>query len=191
MARRQRGVMLGPAAWEIMLLCSAAPPAFVHENRAALIETGNTEDHLHRVADADWIAAIATVVAGKAPSEWTDADLNRFRPVLSRRVAAFQRLVALHADQRADGGGPFKPYRLTLTRPDGNEHVGLVGVDDKDHGFVSDILDMGLNELVARMGSEKRALSALMAIVAEKLLPEIEAADDMKVDFSADRMRNG
>lgn len=141
--------------------------------------------------DADWIAAIATVVAGKAPSEWTDADLNRFRPVLSRRVAAFQRLVALHADQRADGGGPFKPYRLTLTRPDGSEHVGLVGVDDKDHGFVSDILDMGLNELVARMGSEKRALSALMAIVAEKLLPEIEAADDMKVDFSADRMRNG
>ena len=34
----------------------AAPPAFVHEDRAALIETGNTEDHLHRVADADWIA---------------------------------------------------------------------------------------------------------------------------------------
>ena len=141
--------------------------------------------------DADWIAAIATVVAGKAPSEWTDADLNRFRPVLSRRVAAFQRLVALHVDRRADGGGPFMPYRLTLTRPDGNEHVGLVGVDDKDHRLVSDILDMSLRELVARMGSEKRALSALMAIVAEKLLPEIEAADDMKVDFSADRMRNG
>lgn len=141
--------------------------------------------------DADWIAAIATVAMGKAPSEWTDADLNRFRPVLSRQVAAFQRLAALHADRRADGGGPFNPYRLTLTRPDGSEHVGLVGVDDKDHGFVSKILDMSLNELVAKMGSEKRALSALMAMVAEKLLPEGEAADDMKADFSADRIRHG
>ena len=34
----------------------ATPPAFVHEDRAALIETGNVEDHLHRVAEADWIA---------------------------------------------------------------------------------------------------------------------------------------
>ena len=34
----------------------SAPPAFVHEDRAALVETGNTEDHLHRVAEADWIA---------------------------------------------------------------------------------------------------------------------------------------
>ena len=30
----------------------SAPPAFVHEDRAALVETGNTEDHLHRVAEA-------------------------------------------------------------------------------------------------------------------------------------------
>ena len=141
--------------------------------------------------DADWIGAIATVVAGKAPSEWTDADLNRFRPVLNRRVAAFQRLVALHADRRADGGGPFKPFRLTLTRPDGSEHVGLVGVDDKHHRFVSEVLDMSLDELVAKMGSEKRALSALMAMMAEKLLPEERAADDRKVGFSADRIRNG
>ena len=34
----------------------AVPPAFVHADRAALIETGNIEDHLPRVADADWIA---------------------------------------------------------------------------------------------------------------------------------------
>ena len=34
----------------------ATPPAFVHQDRAALIETGNIEDHLHRVAEADWIA---------------------------------------------------------------------------------------------------------------------------------------
>lgn len=141
--------------------------------------------------DGDWIAAIATVVAGKAPSEWSDADLGHFRPVLSRRVAAFQRLVALHADQRADHGGPFKPFRLTLTRPDGSEHVGLVGVDDEHQEFVREILDRGLDNLVAKMGSEKRALSALMAMMAEKFLPQETADDDTRVEFTADRLRNG
>ena len=141
--------------------------------------------------DADWIAAIATVVAGKAPSEWTDASLDRFRPVLSRQVAAFQRLVALHADRRGDGGGPFKPFRLTLTRPDGSEHIGLVGVDEKHQQFVSDILDKGLNKLVAKMGSEKRALSALMGMMAEKLLPsQNEAEDDTMIEFTTDRVRD-
>ena len=141
--------------------------------------------------NADWIAAIATVVAGKAPSEWSDADLGHFRPVLSRRVAAFQRLVALHADQRADGGGPFKPFRLTLTRPDGSEHVGLVGVDDEHQEFVSEILDRSLDNLVAKMGSEKRALSALMAMMGEKLLPQETADDDTRVEFTPSRLRNG
>ena len=141
--------------------------------------------------DADWIAAIATVVGGKAPSEWTDADLNRFGPVLNRQVAAFQRLVALHADRRADGGGPFKPYRLTLTRPDGSEHIGLVGVDDTHQQLVSDILDRGLNKLVAKMGSEKRALSALMAMMAEKLLPPQDEAEDVTmIEFSTERVRD-
>ena len=57
--------------------------------------------------DLDWIRAIATVVARKAPSEWADEDVVQFRRELPPRVAAFQRLVALHAANRADGGGPF------------------------------------------------------------------------------------
>ena len=47
--------------------------------------------------DLDWIRAIATVVARKAPSEWADEDVVQFRRELPPRVAAFQRLVALHA----------------------------------------------------------------------------------------------
>ena len=141
--------------------------------------------------DADWIAAIATVVAGKAPSEWRDADLDRFGPVLSRQVTAFQRLVALHVDRRAHGGGPFKTFRLTLTRPDGSEHVGLIGVDDKYQQFVSDVLDTSLGKLVAKMGSEKRALSALMAMMAERVLPAPdEASDDTTYEFTTDRAQN-
>ena len=37
-------------------LRKSAPPAFMDKNNAALIQTGNVEDHLGLLADADWIA---------------------------------------------------------------------------------------------------------------------------------------
>ena len=78
--------------------------------------------------DRDWIRAIATVVARKAPSEWADEDVVRFRRELPQRVAAFQRLAALHAD----GGGALDALRVILTRPDGSEHVRWVGMDENE-----------------------------------------------------------
>ncbi|MYG81082.1 MAG: hypothetical protein F4187_04630 [Gemmatimonadetes bacterium] len=141
--------------------------------------------------DADWVGAIATVLAGKAPSEWTDRDRAHFRHVLDRRVDAFQRLVALHADQRADGGGPFKPFRVTITRPDGREHVALVGVDDRDQQMVIEVLDSAMGRLVPTVGSERRGLSALIAVIAEQLLPSEDTADDdATIPLTTDTVRN-
>ncbi len=142
-------------------------------------------------ADADWICTIATVVAGKAPSEWNDGDRAHFRHLLARRVDSFLRLVALHTDQRADGGGPFKPFRVTVTRPDGREHVALVGVDDEDQHLVSDVLDTALDELVPTMGSQKRAISALIAMIGDRVLPDENADDDTtEVQFTTKTVRN-
>ena len=66
-------------------------------------------------SDHDWVRAVATVVARKAPSEWADEDVVRFRRELPHRVAAFQRLAALHADgggrPRCAAGDPDAPRR--------------------------------------------------------------------------------
>ena len=141
--------------------------------------------------DADWVGAIATVLAGKAPSEWTDRDRAHFRHVLARHVDAFLRLVALHTDQGADGGGPFKPFRITVTRPDGREHVALVGVDDTDQQMVSDVLDSAMGQLVTTVGSKKRGLSSLIAVIAERLLPSEDATDDdATIPLTTDSVRN-
>ena len=83
-------------------------------------------------SDADWIAAVATVVARKAPAEWTDDDHLRFDRELPERLAAFHRLVALHAERRVDGGGPFDALRVTVTRSDGSEYIRMVGIDGKE-----------------------------------------------------------
>ena len=127
-------------------------------------------------ADEDWAKAVATVVASKAPAEWADEDLERFRRELPERVAAFQRLVALHAEHRAGGGGPFEAQRVTVTRPDGSEHVQLVSVDQAHRGHVEQALNEALDRLESVTGSRSRARRSLLALLGERSLPEQPAA---------------
>ena len=126
-------------------------------------------------SDAAWISAVATVVARRAPAEWNDDDRTRFCRELPPRLAAFHRLVALHAERRADGGGPFDALRVTVTRPDGVEHIRLVGVDARHRGELEQTLDGALDRLVPIAGSSQRAQHGLLGLLAERLLEEREA----------------
>ena len=142
--------------------------------------------------DKDWINAIATVVAKKAPAEWTDGDKSHFDHELARQVSAFQRLVALHAERRADGGGPFSALRVAFTRPDGSEHIQLVGVDQHEQEEVARALDRTLNELAKWIGSPHRAQQALLALLGERLLPEQTCGQpEDRIDSSTQRTRSG
>ena len=129
--------------------------------------------------DHDWVRAIATVVAKKAPSEWADEDVVSFRRELEPRVKAFQRLVALHTENRADGGGGFNALRVTLTRSDGSEHVRLVGVDENERPEADRALDVALEHLSEITGSSHRAHKVLLALLGERLLPERADHDDV------------
>jgi len=122
-------------------------------------------------SDADWIAAVATVVARKAPAEWTDDDRLRFRRELLERLAAFHRLVALHAERRADGGGPFDALRVTVTRSDGSEYIRMVGIDARKRSDLESALDGVLADLAPVTGSTQRAEQSLLALLSERLLP--------------------
>ena len=128
-------------------------------------------------ADEDWAKAVATVVAQKAPAEWTDEDFERFRRELPEQVAAFQRLVALHAERRAHGGGPFEAHRVTVTRSDGAEHIQLVSIDQGHRRQVEQILDETLDRLEGTIGSRGRARRSLLALLGERALPEQSLAE--------------
>ena len=128
-------------------------------------------------ADEDWAKAVATVVAQKAPAEWTDEDFERFRRELPEQVAAFQRLVALHAERRAHGGGPFEAHRVTVTRSDGAEHVQLVSIDQGHRRQVEQVLDEALDRLEGAIGSRGRARRSLLALLGERALPEQSLAE--------------
>ena len=121
---------------------------------------------------AEWISTIATVLSKKAPTEWTDHDLAQFEHNLRVHVAGFQRLLALHAEGRARGGGPFEALRVTITRPDGREHDRLVAIDDSDRPLAEKVLEDTLTRLESDLGSHEQAEKALLACLAERLLPQ-------------------
>ena len=120
----------------------------------------------------DWMKAVATVVAKKAPAEWTDEDLQRFWGELNEKFAAFHRLLALHHERRAHGGDPYDAYRVTVTRPDGVEQPLLVGVDKQLRPHAERVLDAALMTLTEHAGSPRRAQHALLAVQGERLLPD-------------------
>lgn len=124
-------------------------------------------------SDIDWIQTVATVVAKKAPAEWTDADCDRFRTELYQQVASFQRLVALYADHRA-AGVDSDAMRLTITRADGSEYVRLVGVDQDQRDACEGALDDALARLTNLTGSPARAQQTFLALLGERLLPAPE-----------------
>ena len=126
--------------------------------------------------DAAWISGIATVVARKAPAEWTDDDRERFSQELPQRLAAFGRLVAMYAQRQADGGGPFDALRVTVTRPDGSEYDRLVGIDQRKRPDIEGVFRRALDELEVLTGSTQGAGDALLALLGEQLLTESSAA---------------
>lgn len=139
--------------------------------------------------DSDWIRTIATVVSGKAPTEWTDRDLTRFRHQLRVQIATFQRLVALHAVGRAGGSGPFRALRVTITRPDGLEHDRLVGVDERDRPLTERALDDLITRLERDLGSPEQAEKALLACLGERLLPVPNRGDERAKSVTNPRNR--
>ena len=137
--------------------------------------------------DAEWVSTIATVLSKKAPTEWTDRDFARFRHELRVQVAAFQRLVALHAAGRARGRGPFQSLRITITRPDGREHDRLVAVEDADRPIAEEVLADALAALESNLGSLGQAEKSLLACLGDRLLPRTQQKDPEPATDSKNR----
>ena len=142
--------------------------------------------------DHDWVAAVATVVADKAPAEWTDTDEARYRHEVTAQAAGFKRLHALHAERRATGSGAFSATRVTVTTPEGAEGHRLVDLAAADRPVAEQVLAAAIAELEARLGSPHKARSALLALLGEHLLPVVTPMSDNEViDISDQKAGHG
>ena len=129
-------------------------------------------------SDTEWAETIATVVAKKAPAEWTDHDHLRTQAELPQQVSAFQRLVALHTEQRSLRRSGFAARRVTVTWPDGDEHALVVAVDDKERRFVEEALEAAVKSLSQHALPPRRAHHALLAILGDRVRPARDMGHD-------------
>ena len=129
--------------------------------------------------DADWMNAVGTVVAGKAPSEWTDSDLSQFRRELHEQLSTFRRLVALYAMNRPNGDAAANTLRIMITGSDGHEDVRLVSVDQSQRQNVVSLLDGVLGELADVLGSRQDAHHALLALLGERMIETRDRSRDV------------
>ena len=127
----------------------------------------------------NWIERIAMVVSAKAPGSWTDGDVTQFKQDLKLKISAFQRLVALHFDHRVNNDGSFVPFRVTITKPDGDEIIQLASFDLETEQVGREILDRTIEDLKKITGSSNRAFSTLLSLLSDHLFSESLNAYDI------------
>jgi len=81
--------------------------------------------------DMDWVQRVGLSLLGRPPSEWIDADVQRFQVALNEMGPAFRRLEALHFVQQCDGQAGFKAVRLGITTSDGEDHQQVISVPNE------------------------------------------------------------
>jgi hypothetical protein len=79
----------------------------------------------------DWVQRVGLSLLGRPPSEWIDADVQRFQVALNETGPAFRRLEALHFVQQCDGQAGFKAVRLGVTTSDGEDHQQVISVPNE------------------------------------------------------------
>lgn len=142
--------------------------------------------------ELDWIQAIATVISGKASSEWSDDDHKHFKLELSEKITAFQRLVALHMDHRAYTKDGFTSLRIAVTRSDGNDSFKFVGVENRHRQTLEEKIDIIISEFEGVLGSPEQVQSALTAILGDRMIPEQRAStQDTDDNITELRASNG
>lgn len=184
-------------ALELLVSSSGGPNRHAVVERAAAVDLDVLDSEIRPFMlalansgiddDLAWMRTIATVVAHKSPAEWTDEDARRFRRVLPKQMAAFERLLALYTDpavvERAqqDGSGrvladtsdadrlPASPvYRVAVTRSDGREHVRLVAIEGDLRESFSTVVDQAIEQIDRKVGSGEHARHILLALLSER-----------------------
>lgn len=122
--------------------------------------------------DLAWLEAVLSLVAAVPAARWKPDDAARYLAALPGLGDQLRRLLALHADAAAAGMNGFDAHRVTLTRPDGQEHNQVVWVDHSNRPHLEQILDVALGD--ARSLLAERGEQALLALLAGRVLSGLD-----------------
>jgi energy-coupling factor transporter ATP-binding protein EcfA2 len=103
-------------------------------------------------ADRDWVQRVGLSLLGRAPSEWIDADVQRFHVALNELAPAFRRLEALHFNHQGDGQAGFKAVRVGITTSEGADHQQVISVPDSQIPALESFVQRMLKEASQAFG---------------------------------------
>lgn len=113
---------------------------------------------------------------GRAPSEWIDADVQRFHVALNELAPAFKRLEALHFHQQADGQSGFTAVRVGITTSEGADHQQVISVPDAQAPALESFVQRMLKEASQAFGDAGAQL--VLAQWAQQTIGDVPAAVD-------------
>jgi hypothetical protein len=107
------------------------------------------------------------VVTNVEPAAWTDKDRTAFRARATTLGGTFRRLEALNYERRARDDDGFDAFRVTVTRPDGEESATVVWAAKSDRERLERVLWTALDEVERVTGTAAGARDMLLALLAE------------------------
>lgn len=127
-------------------------------------------------ADTDWVQRVGLSLLGRAPSEWIDADVQRFHVALNELAPAFRRLEALHFNQQGDGQAGFTAVRVGITTSDGQDHQQVISVPHDQEPALQSFVERLLAEANQSFGDSGAKL--VLAQWAKQAIAQTEADND-------------
>lgn len=137
---------------------------------------------LHHLADEEledvaWIEAIATLLVGKPPKSWNDADRSRFEVNLVELVRSFRRIEVLvfeKTKRRVGEPQPAEILRIGVT--DSHTHdietvVAVAPVDSELLGAAVIQIENTLEQM--KLGNNPVLALAALGLIARRLIPEV------------------
>lgn len=104
--------------------------------------------------DADWVQRVGLSIIGRAPSEWIDADVQRFHMVLSELAPAFRRLEALYFNQQSDGQAGFRSVRVGITTSDGADIQRIISIPEEHASSLQAFVEQMFEEANRAFGEQ-------------------------------------
>ena len=104
------------------------------------------------IDDSDWIQRVGLSLLGRAPSEWLDAEVQRFHVALNELAPAFRRLEALHFNQQSYGKAGFKALRLGITTSEGADHQQVISIPEVKAVALQSFVDQLLSKACETFG---------------------------------------
>jgi hypothetical protein len=131
----------------------------------------------NEIEEVQWIEAIGSLLAGKPPKNWNDADRARYEVAVSELSRNFRHLEALVFEltrTKAEDEVPAEVFRIGITDRHSKELEAVVSVSIKDQDILAEAI-LDLEDALRRRGlAEMPTLSlAALAAVSKSVLAQM------------------